>query len=154
MFMMSHIVIHTGTIEDLEALTILFDQYRIFYKQTSDIDSCREFLAIRMKLKESVIFIATYDDVVVGFTQLYPSFSSVTLQRSFILNDLYVLSEYRGKGIASALLEHSKEFTIHKGYKGLALETGKDNPAQHLYERSGWIEEKKHLFYYWTAAPQ
>lgn len=152
--MMSHIVIHTGTIEDLAALTILFDQYRIFYKQTSDIESCREFLEMRMKLKESVIFIATYDDVVVGFTQLYPSFSSVTMQRTLILNDLYVLSEYRGKGVASALLEHAKEFTILKAYKGLALETAKDNPAQHLYERSGWIKEKEHFFYYWTASPR
>lgn len=149
---MSHIAIHTGTIADLDALSILFDQYRIFYKQPSDINASREFLEMRMQLKESVIFIATYDHVVVGFTQLYPSFSSVTMQRTLILNDLYVLSEYRGKGVASALLEHAKEFTILKAYKGLALETAKDNPAQHLYERSGWIKEKEHFFYYWTAS--
>ncbi len=37
-----------------------------------------------------MLFLAHEGDTVLGFTQLYPTFSSVSLARVFVFNDLFV----------------------------------------------------------------
>ena len=83
-------------------------------------------------------------------TELF-TFSSVSLQPSLILNDLFVRKEFRGKEVGQALLEKSKSFCREKGYKGLALETAVDNPAQKLYEKLDWKKDSHCFHYFWTA---
>lgn len=142
---------HT-TIDDLNALVPLFDAYRVFYEQPSDLKLAKEFLQKRFLNNESVIFLATEKDKPVGFTQLYRTFSSVSAQHSWILNDLYVDQSYRGKGIGEQLLNRAKQFAKDDNAKGLALETGNDNPAKHLYERLGWKKETEYLHYFWKVS--
>jgi len=139
----------TANTEHLKDLVVLFDAYRIFYEQESDKDSAKQFLENRISKNESVIYIAYIDGVAAGFTQLYPSFSSVSMKRSYILNDLYVDNNYRKKGVGSALLNKAKELCIEKNYKGLGLQTSIENPAQFLYESLGWKKEP-YLDYFWT----
>lgn len=134
--------------EHLPDLVPLFDGYRIFYKQYSDYVGAKKFLHKRIQNKESVIFIAYEDDVAVGFTQLYPIFSSVSLEPMYLLNDLYVEKNYRGKGIGKALIDKSKELCKELDYKGLFLQTASDNPAQYIYEHLGF-EKDPDLFYFW-----
>jgi len=134
-------VVHAGP-EHLEALAPLFDGYRQFYKQASDVNAARAFLGARLQREESVIFLALESARGLGFTQLYPSFSSVSMRRLWILNDLFVSPEARGKGVGEALLARAAEFARDSGAVGLQLETATDNfPAQRLYERCGWKRE-------------
>ena len=137
--------------EDLPNLSTLFDAYRVFYKQKSDLEAAVHFLSERILNKESTIIVAEIEQKLVGFTQLFPVFSSVSIKKSLILNDLYVDPEYRSKGIATKLLNKAKEYAIKTGNKGLALETAIDNPAQKLYERLGWKKETDFLHYFWKA---
>ena len=133
--------------KDINQLSILFDKYRIFYKQPSDVGSARSFLKKRMKRKESVIFVAEVRKSLVGFTQLFPIFSSVSMQRTWLLNDLYVDEKARGIGAATALLNAAKEFGVETNAKWLLLQTAADNfTAQKVYEKNGWIKETD-LFY-------
>lgn len=129
----------------------LLDQYRVFYKQDSNIIAAKEFLEERFSRNESNIFLAIESEQAVGFVQLYTSFSSVSLQPIFILNDLFVDPNYRNKKIGELLLSRAKEYCKEKGYKGLALETAKDNPAQQLYERLGWTKDTGCFHYFWTS---
>ncbi|MGB5270715.1 MAG: GNAT family N-acetyltransferase, partial [Eudoraea sp.] len=69
----------------------------------------------------------------------------------FILNDLYVYKEFRKKGIGAELLISAKDYCMLSGYKGLALETAINNPAQNLYERLGWKKNTSSLYYFWEA---
>lgn len=139
-----------GTIKNLEQLTTLFDEYRVFYKQESDKEAARTFLTERLSKKDSIIFIALdNNENALGFTQLYPSFSSVKMQRTYILNDLYVSEKARGQGVGEALMEKAKGFAIANNSRGLTLETDFDNPAQKLYERLGWIRDSKVFHYTW-----
>lgn len=92
--------IQKATILELESLTELFDLYRVFYEQTSDPDRAREFLRERLTNGESVVFMAFEEGNPVGFVQLYPSFSSVSMVRSWVLNDLYVKESARKKDLA------------------------------------------------------
>ena len=133
----------------MKQIATVFDLYRQFYKQPSDIPLAERFLKERILHRESVIFVAFDGRRVVGFLQLYPSFSSVSAQRSWILNDLFVPENYRKQGIAAQLLTHAKGFVVQTETKGLALETAVDNPAQHLYERLGWKQDAGSLHYFW-----
>ena len=136
-------------IEHLEDIVPLFNSYRIFYKQDSDLISAKQFLKERILNNESIIYIAYLEKEAVGFTQLYPLFSSVSMKSMYLLNDLYVKSNYRGKGIGEALINKAKTLCVAQQNKGLALQTAADNPAQKLYERLGFIKDHD-LYYYWT----
>jgi GNAT superfamily N-acetyltransferase len=139
-----------ATMNDIESIIPLFDAYRVFYKQASDMEMSREFLMQRLTKNDSIIFLCVDQGNVVGFTQLYPVFSSVSCKRDYILNDLFVEEASRGKGVARELLLHSQQFVKAQGVKGLALETQRDNHAQFLYEKLGW-EKVTNIHYYWTA---
>ncbi|MBA3943026.1 MAG: GNAT family N-acetyltransferase [Herpetosiphonaceae bacterium] len=141
-------VIIQAQLNHLDQLVPLLDQYRQFYRQPSAVDEARRFLQARLAGSESVIFLALRDNVGVGFTQLYPSFSSVSLRRLWILNDLFVAGDQRGQGVATALLERARTWAIATHAKGMALETAVDNPAQQLYERLGW--QRDNGFYHYS----
>jgi GNAT superfamily N-acetyltransferase len=135
----------------IDELLPLFDQYRIFYKQASDLTGARDFLMHRFLNNESVIFMAVEDGIGVGFTQLYKSFSSVSMQGIYILNDLFVANTHRNRGVGAKLLQKAQQYCLENECKGLALETAVDNPAQHLYERMGWEKDSQCFHYFWKA---
>lgn len=137
-------------INHLEDLVPLFDGYRVFYKQSSDKDSAHQFLLERFKDKDAVIFMAYINDKAVGFTQLYPLLSSVSMQPVYLLNDLFVDINYRGKGIGEALINKAKQLCLTENNKGLAIQTAHDNPAQHLYTRLGF-EKETDLHFFWKV---
>ena len=144
-------VIRKATADDTAAVAVLFDLYRIFYKQSSDIAGAEVFILERLRHNDSVIFLALVNDEAVGFTQLYPIFTSVGMQRTWLLNDLYVKETARGKGIGEALLNAAKQFAKDTHSKWLMLQTGADNiPAQHLYEKNGWTKETDFFYSYVT----
>jgi GNAT superfamily N-acetyltransferase len=139
-------IIH-GEAQHLELITPLFDAYRQFYQQPSHADAARSFVAQRLEMQDSVIFLALRSEQAVGFTQLYPSWSSVSMQRLWILNDLFVAPEARRLGIAAALLDRARHHAVETNAKGLVLETANDNPARHLYEQLGWRRDTDFLHY-------
>jgi GNAT superfamily N-acetyltransferase len=135
-------IIRRAKKKDIDKLSILFDKYRIFYKQQPDIARAKSFLKKRMKRKESVIFVAEERKELIGFTQLFPIFSSVSMQRTWLLNDLFVNEKARGMGTASQLLNAAKEFGAETKSKWLLLQTAADNfTAQKVYEKNGWVKE-------------
>lgn len=135
-------IIRKAKKKDIDKLSVLLDKYRIFYKQEPDFGKARSFLKKRMKRNESVIFVAEERKELIGFTQLFPIFSSVSVQRAWLLNDLYVDEKARGKGAATKLLNAAKEFGIETGSKWLLLQTASDNvTAQKVYEKNGWVRD-------------
>jgi ribosomal protein S18 acetylase RimI-like enzyme len=127
----------------------LFDAYRVFYKQNSNTTKAKQFLFERLKNNDSIIFIAYIENIAVGFTQLYPLFSSVSMESMFLLNDLYVDANYRGKGIGEALINKAKNHCIENNLKGMTIQTEANNPAQHLYQRLGFKKDSD-LQFFWT----
>ena len=137
-----------ATIDHLNDLFPLFDAYRVFYKQDSNTKAAKEFLYNQLTKNDTVIYLAYIDKKAVGFVQLFPSFSSVSMQPLYILNDLYVDKRCRKQGIGVSLLNRAKQLCKEENCKGLSLQTGKTNPAQHLYESLGWKKDQD-LFYFW-----
>ncbi|WMT43152.1 GNAT family N-acetyltransferase [Paenibacillus sp. D2_2] len=146
-----------ATLQDLDDLVLLFDLYRVFYQQPSDLEGARAFLFQRFNHAESVIFIArnASNGYAAGFTQLYPTFSSISMHRSWILNDLYVREECRKEGIGELLLKQVKEFAVLTKAKGIALSTAPDNiRAQSLYEKEGYVKDDEFYNYFLAIAQE
>ena len=142
-----------ATLKDLEELNDLFDDYRAFYNKKSDKETSKAFLKERIEKNESEIYIARNENgVATGFTQLYPLFSSTRLKRFWLLNDLFVHRDFRGKGISKLLIEHAKQLCIDTKACGMYLETGKDNNVgNQLYPSSGFTLDSENNFYYWDV---
>lgn len=138
---------------DIYQLAQLFDHYRQFYQQSSDVIAARDFLEDRLEHGESVILVASSNEeptIIAGFVQLYPSFSSVSLQRSWILNDLFVEEEYRSLGFGEALVSAAIEFSKSTGAGFLALQTSVSNlQVQKLYRKLGWKLDDKYLTFHY-----
>lgn len=149
---MNQITVRQAVLSDIETLVPLFDSYRQFYGRTSDCEAAREFLSARFNHGESVIFIAHESETPVGFTQLYPSFSSVSLARSFILNDLFVSADDRRKGVGSLLLTAAVDYAKTRNAVRLTLSTEITNEtAQALYQSTGWKRDDQFYAYHFTV---
>lgn len=130
--------IRKASIDDLQALSELFAQYRVFYRQPYEVDQAKEFINKRLTNEDSVIFVAEENGVLAGFTQLYPSFTSVGMKEIWILNDLFVNEQFRKRGIGELLIKTVFSYSKETGRKSVILTTEDNNiTAQRLYEKVG-----------------
>jgi GNAT superfamily N-acetyltransferase len=146
---MNNITVRQAVLSDIDELTGLFNQYREFQGKASDLPGARGFLQARLDHGESILFIAHQRQTPAGFTQLYPSFSSVSLARVFILNDLFVHESGRRKGIASKLLQAAEDYAWSLGAARVTLNVDKTNSqGQALYEAQGWRQDQQFYMYH------
>lgn len=146
--------VRQATPNDIDLIAPVFDAYRVFYQQNSDLNLAKIFLSERLQKQESIIFFALDDsgrgsktESALGFVQLYPSYSSVSAKRLWILNDLFVAEYARRQGIAKLLMNRARQFATDTNAKGLFLETAHDNiKGQRLYESLGYQQNSE--FYY------
>jgi GNAT superfamily N-acetyltransferase len=138
--------------EHLEEVSKLFDQYRVFYNQPSDLESARAFMQERFQKNDSTVFAVRNNGRMVGYTQLFPSFSSVSMKRVWILNDLFVQETHRKKGAAKLLMTAAENFARETGAVRIILSTHASNiAAQSLYESfgygelEGWVQLSRYL---------
>lgn len=146
--------IRTADVSDLATLTELFNGYRQFYKHASDMEACRRFLEQRFELKDSILYVAddTAEGTLTGFVQLYPLWSSTRLKRLWLLNDLFVRPDYRGKGISKLLMDRCKLLARETGACGLQLETDKDNLiGNSLYRQEGFELMNGNFYFFKTV---
>jgi ribosomal protein S18 acetylase RimI-like enzyme len=136
-------------LDDLDQLVPLFDGYRQFYGEGSDLSLARQFLAERMSRDQSVVLIAEgADGAAVGFAQLFPSFCSVRAAAIYVLNDLFVALEARRRGVGALLLRTAAEAGRAGGAVRLELSTAITNvSAQRLYKALGWKRNEEFYVY-------
>jgi len=145
--------IRAATPDDLPELTRLFDAYRVFYRSPSDLAAAERFLRERFARRDSHLFVAPAATGLAGFTQLYPSFSSVSMARIYVLNDLFVDPAARRGGVGRALLEAAHDFARSQGAVRVSLETARDNAtAQRLYEAVGYERDAAFYRYHWRIS--
>ncbi len=146
---MNNIKIIQAKIDHIEPLGKLFDQYRQFYGQASNIIQSNSFIKERIQSQDSVIFLALNNsDNILGFAQLYPTFSSIYTSKKWILNDLFISEDSRRLGAAMKLMQRIETFALETKASSIFLEVQVNNEkAQHLYKSLGYIEETEHYSY-------
>lgn len=142
-------IVRRATLEDLNALAVLFDEYRQFYGSSSNLKESLNFLNQRFENQQSVIFIHAKDDVITGFVILYLGFSSLSCSSYYILDDVYVTPVYRRQGSAKQLIDTAILFARQENAQRISLETQKNNYHSHqLYEQMGFVKDSEFQTYH------
>jgi ribosomal protein S18 acetylase RimI-like enzyme len=142
------IAIRRADLDSLDDLVPLFDAYREFYGQPSDLARARHWLERRIGGDEAIALIAGIERRAAGFALLYPGWSSVSTERVYVLNDLYVVPSFRRSGVGHALLDAAAAHARSAGAIRISLETARDNhAARALYTRAGWHADETQWFH-------
>jgi ribosomal protein S18 acetylase RimI-like enzyme len=146
---MSDVQIRLAEHKDVEAVGVLFDAYRQFYRMDADLQRASAYIGARIEQGESLVFVAeNATKEIVGFCQLYPTFCSVFTARLFTLYDLFVDSNLRQQGIGKKLLMAAEAYARQQGAVRMDLRTAKSNlSAQALYESAGWVRDEMFFSY-------
>lgn len=135
-------------ISDVPAAAPLFAAYREFYGEPHDVEAAAGWLTARLEREESIVLIAVDGNTPVGFTQIYPSFSSTRLAPIWILNDLFVSEAARGTGAVDALLNTAATLGKEAGAISIELATAHTNHrAQSVYDRHGYQPDEHYKHY-------
>jgi GNAT superfamily N-acetyltransferase len=144
-------IVKQATIENLDEIVSLYNEYRISDNQEPNLDGVKTFLFDCFVRMETIIFIAIEEESngIIGFSQLFPSIASISMKRSLILNDMYIKENFRNQGVAKMLLEAVRLYAVKINAHGIGLTTEKDNNiAQLLYEKNGYKKDLNILNYY------
>ena len=143
--------IREAKISDIDNLSSLFNSYRMFYGKDSNIGVAKKFLESRIKLCDSKIYVSEVDKCLTGFVQLYPIFSSTRVSKYWLLNDLFVDANERGKGYSKHLIKKAKNLVKDTSACGMMLETDKtNNIGNYLYPSQGFKKNIASNFYEWV----
>lgn len=147
---MSELTIRQATIPDLPKIVAMFDSYREYFGQQKDPAAVEQFLFEKFERLESVIYMAQLQDEIIGFAQLYPVFSSLTLQRVWLLNDFFIAEDFRGSGVGTQLFSTVKEFTLLTKSKGIELSVEHTNKkAWTFWEKQGFKMDEEFRYYFY-----
>ena len=134
------ITVERATLVDREILIDLmhrqFVDHEITY--TAEIlDSAIEEMLARDGL--GIFLVAIENSQIIGFAVISFAWALEHGGRSAWLDELYVLSEYRGRGVGSALVGKVIEAAKKAGCKAIDLEVEQaHHRAERLYERKGF----------------
>ncbi|MDR7076906.1 GNAT superfamily N-acetyltransferase [Neobacillus niacini] len=147
---MNTLTIRQANIQDLPKIVPIFDSYREYFKQVKDPVMVERFLFEKFEHLDSVIFIAEQQNEVIGFAQLYPIFSSLTLQRVWLLNDFFIAEEFRNCGVGTQLFARVKEFALITKSKGIELSVEHTNiKAWEFWGKQGFKQDEEFRYYFY-----
>lgn len=119
----------------------------------NEVDESAEAIAARMSDPNCVetVILAKVVDEAIGFALVRVVPSVLYAASHAELTELYVMDEYRQRGIASDLIAFAEQVAVQKGARSILVQTGDDNiPALALYKKHGYEEYdltlKKKLF--------
>jgi ribosomal protein S18 acetylase RimI-like enzyme len=141
--------------EDITSLALLFDDYRVFYREASAPEKALAFVSSHVTDRSTRFFVArsAVETSPLGFVHLIPSFNTLVMRPIWFLEDLFVRREARRRGVAAALMAHAETFAREQGAERLTLATAHDNfPAQALYRKLGYVREE-HFAYFHRFLP-
>jgi GNAT superfamily N-acetyltransferase len=134
--------------EEVPAALPLFAGYQRFYEVEDPSDEANlAFFSRFCEPSDAGLLLGAWDgEDLVGFANIYWTFSSTRATDIALMNDLFVAERARGRGIARALIDACVEAASARGLPALTWETAPDNTtAQRVYDatgatRSEWFE--------------
>ena len=127
--------------ENIDEVLPLIKKYQEFYGcEYIDDEKNRLFFSQFINSDQGVLHVYRCEDRAIGFSTIYQGYSSTRAESVAILNDLYVLPDFRGRGYGKQLVNHAVKSARARGYSRLQWLTAQDNAkAQKLYNELGTI---------------
>ncbi|EJR57973.1 N-acetyltransferase family protein [Bacillus zanthoxyli] len=144
---LENIEIFEANYDDRETVINLIRMYMEFYeKPVHEKSSLDTLVNTIIKNKDlGLFYVCTVNKEPVGFATLYTTFSTLSMGRAMILNDLFVIPDYRKLGVGDMLFNTCKKYVQDNNYAYMEWVTAKDNiVAQNFYKKqkankSDWI---------------
>jgi len=144
--------IHRSRLEDLDSLLLLMHQMQL----EDPWDRSPEESTVRQNLLEllqnptfGIAFIARDENIPIAYLIVCFDFSLEYRGKGAWVDELFVEPAYRGKGIASQLLDLAERASLDHDAKSLHLEVTHGNPAIELYRRRGFVDHHRYLMTKW-----
>ena len=132
---------HLDIPELVELLNSLFEQEAEF-EPNSETQS-KALSKIILDSKIGIILIAKGDDKILGMVNLLFTESTALGSKVALLEDMFVLSSSRGRGIGSQLIDYAISEAKKAGCKRITLLTDIENTkAQSFYQKKGFVKSK------------
>lgn len=124
-----------------EVISLMYEYIVDFYQRPRpSIDKVHSLFDTLLENQLGIQFIAKQEGKAVGFATLYFTFSTTRADKITVMNDLYVVEEARGAGVAQELFQACETFTKDNGYACMSWITATDNyRAQRFYEKMGGV---------------
>jgi GNAT superfamily N-acetyltransferase len=140
--------IHPATRDDVPTLLALIRQLAAFEKKlhkavVTEADLLRDGFGPAAKFRA---LIAEWNGAAAGYASFFYFYSTFQGRPALFLEDLFVLDQFRGKGIGKALLAAVAKLAVDEGCFGLRWEVLDWNqPAIEFYEKLGatFLNERK-----------
>jgi ribosomal protein S18 acetylase RimI-like enzyme len=98
---------------------------------------------------KAIVLLAREDGIFVGLLTAFENFSTFTAKPMLNIHDVFVLNDYRGKGVGRKLMKAIVAEAERRKCSRLTLEVRKDNvKAQNLYQSLGFAEVEHGMFYW------
>ncbi|MEC0229953.1 GNAT family N-acetyltransferase [Paenibacillus alba] len=128
---------------DVNHLTELMYEYIVgFYqKPRPATEKVHALIQTLMDEQKGIQFVAEQDGKLIGFATLYFAFSTMKADKITIMNDLFVLEQFRHTEVEAELFVHCQNYSRDHGYAYMSWITAPENKrAQHLFDKLGGVQ--------------
>jgi len=127
----------------LEMMDEFYRDQQMRFNADAATSALRQMLAVPAR---GGAYLVRCDGATAGYLFLTSCFSVEFHGEFMLLDELYLRSAFRGKGLGRLAVEFAERVCRERGVKTLRLEVGHENAAaQSLYERMGFKRETRHL---------
>ena len=132
--------------EDIPSVLALVHEFAVYEDLSSYCTVTEERLRSAMFGTDPVVegLIVFDGETAVGYALYYPNFSSFRGERGFHLDDIYVSSEYRGKGFGKTMLREIVRDAASRGFERIDFHVLDWNaPAVEFYKKLGAVSNNE-----------
>ena len=135
--------------EDIDILFELINGLALYEKRPQDMTGSKEELSYWLFERNiATSFIAKYNDEFIGYAIYYPIFGSFSCKGKVHLEDIFIKSEYRGKGFGKYFLSKVIEDAMLNGYTGMEWSCLDWNtPSIAFYDKLGATQETGRVYF-------
>jgi GNAT superfamily N-acetyltransferase len=137
---MQNIKIRPATVEDVETIFQLIQALAEYEKLSDQVTGSAEQLHDHLFGARPCIeaLLADHQGIAIGFALFFTNYSTFLTKPGLYLEDLFVMPEYRGKGVGKSLLSHLARIALQRNYGRLEWSVLDWNePAIGFYQRIG-----------------
>ena len=116
----------------------------VFRKPKGKDPISKESVRRAVSQKTNTVVVACKDDKIVGMATLIEE--NLFTANVGIVDEVVVSEDFRGKGVASKILEEIIEIATQKKIDLLKLDTTPESPANRLYEKCGFVKKEANVY--------
>jgi GNAT superfamily N-acetyltransferase len=132
--------------EDLNRLTKLMYEYIVGFYQNPrpPIEKIHNLIRTLLEQQNGIQFVAEQDGELVGFATLFFTFSTMKADKVTVMNDLFVIEQFRDTEVATQLFLECQKYSQNHGYAHMSWITSTENKrAQMFFKRMSAVQGRE-----------